>query len=291
MPHIFIVFLLISSSLQAKEVLKKDFLEKMIQPKINIQSSYFDDATLKDSPASVSLTKHKISLNNKIAGVSYTNSSFSWKNINSLPFGDTISSPIQQIHTYRVKLHLPYKINKKWFLLNSVSLKSSFEKESQNSYGFNVFSFASYKVDDIHTLQTGAFINYHPIKTLALPVLSYSYRARKNDGIQVIVGFPRTYIGYHMNKKILLRFGLIYSQSLVKLSKQSTITKNGYLETKNYVSNIGLVYDSLQKIKFNLDFLHSMKRDFTIYNENANEIQKNSVQSSFGINVKVSYIF
>ena len=67
------------------------------------------------------------------------------------------------------------------------------------------------------SFSTGLFWSYHPISTMVLPVISYSYRARQTDGLQVILGFPRAYVAYFINGSLLLRSGMIFSQSLIKL--------------------------------------------------------------------------
>ena len=289
--YIIAIFLLTASAVQGKEHLKKELLERIIQPKISVESFYLKDSNIEGYDGSVSLVKNKFSINNKILGLSYTNSSFSWSNIDSLPFGNPATTPIKQIHAFKVNVNLPYKINEKWFLLNSVSLKSTFEKETNDSYGVGVFSFASYKLNDNHTFQLGAFMNYHPTETLALPILSYSYRARKSDGLQVVLGFPRTYIGYYYNKNTLLRLGVVYSQSLVRLSNKSTIELSGYIETKDYMSNVGIAYEFNDSFMFNLDILYSIKRDFIIYNQNSSELNKHSIDPTLGLSAKLSYRF
>jgi hypothetical protein len=286
-----IIFLLIMTFLDAQELLKKTLLERIIEPKINLESSYLSDSKVNGSDGSVAVSKNRISLNNKIVGVSYTNWSFLWNDIASLPFGDGVSAPIKQMHSFKVNANLPYKINEDWFLLTSLSASSTFEKETSNSYSMGLFGFASYKLNDDHTFQTGFFVNYHPTATLALPVLSYSYRSRKTDGLQFVLGFPRTYIGYFLNERLLLRSGIIYSQSLIKLSDESVVQSGGYIEAKDYMSNIGLEYDLGNNFKLSGDVLYSIKRDFTMYNHNSIEVQSYTIKPSIGANVKVTYIF
>ena len=291
MKYYLTYILLLVFSLEAKEALKKSLLERIVQPKLSFESSYLNDSSINGYDGSVSVAKNKISLNNKIASFSYTNWSFLWNNINSLPFGNGVDSPIKKMHSLKVNANLPYKINEKWFLLSSLSIKSTFEKETDNSYAAGVFSFASYKLTKEHAIQMGAFINYHPTSTLALPVLSYSYRARQRDGLQVVLGFPRAYVGYHYNEDILLRLGMVYSQSLIKLSDNNVMQKSGYIEAKDYMSNIGIMYDLNENIKINIDALYSIKRDFIMYDKYSDELQSYSIKPSLGMSARLVYIF
>ncbi|MCJ7765646.1 MAG: hypothetical protein MUP09_06870, partial [Thiovulaceae bacterium] len=211
MKFLLFLIMLFSYTLSAQELLKKEGLQKMIQPKVSLQTAYLSDAALSGYDGSVEVVKNSLAINNKLAGFSYTNWAFKWNKLAGLPFGDGVHSPIEQMHSFKANANIPYFISEKWFLLTSVSAKSTFEKETDNSYGAGLFSFASYKISDEHAIQFGAFANYHPISTLALPVISYSYRARQSDGFKFILGFPRTYVGYHVREETLIRFGVIFS--------------------------------------------------------------------------------
>lgn len=292
MKYLFLtVFLLSPLILFAQKTLKKAGLEKMIQPKVSLESAYISDAYLNGYKGSVSVAKNRLRVNNKIAGFSYTNWAFNWSNLKDLPFGDGVHTPIEQMHSFKLNFNVPYFINNKWFMLSSLSLKSTFEKETQNSYGGGIFSFVSYKINENHAIQFGAFANYHPVSTLALPVISYSYRARQSDGLKFILGFPRTYVGYHLDEDTLLRFGIIFSQSVIRLSNTSVVQPSGFIEAQDYMSNLGISYEFNKNLNIQSDLLYSLRRDFTIYNKDGKELNNYSIKPSFGANFKISYIF
>lgn len=271
--------------------LKKGLLERMVQPKVSLDSSYLSDATINGSEGNVAVTKNRIRINNAIGGISYTNWSFLWNNVGDLPFGNGVDAPIEHMHRVKLNANIPYFINEKWFLLTSLSLNTTFEKEMQDSYGAGIFSFASYKLDSDHSIQMGAFANYHPVSTLALPVISYSYRARKTDGFQLVLGFPRAYAGYFVNDMTLLRGGMIFSQSVIKLSDSSVVEQSGYIEAEDYMGNLGVTYEFTPSFTIDADALYSLKRNFIIYNS-AGEEQKNyGINPSFGVNIRLRYLF
>lgn len=277
--------------LSAQQSANKTGLQKMIQPKGSYETSYIDAAEFEGSGAQVSVVKNKFSLNNKIAGINYTNWKFSWNDIARLPFGDQKHTPISQMHSIGINGNIPYFINEKWFMLTSVSLKSTFEKEMQDSYTLGVFSFASYKLDAQNTLTVGAFANYHPTSTFAMPAMSYSYRAKEQEGFKFILGYPRTYAGYHLSSDALIRFGMIFSQSVIRLADQSTIAQGGFIEAKDYMGNLGVSYTFGEHYSLESDILYSLKREFTLYTEEAQKIDTYFIKPSFGINFKLSYLF
>ena len=263
----------------------------MIQPKISINSSYLNDANIKGSQGSVKVIKNSIRLNNAIGGITYTNWSFLWDNIADIPFGNGVDKPITHMHSLKLNTNLPYFINDKWFLLTSFSVNTTFEKEMKKSYGAGMFSFASYKLNNDHTIQMGAFANYHPVSTLALPVISYSYRARQTDGLQIVLGFPRAYLGYFISDSILVRSGMIFSQSVIKLSDTSTIESAGYIEAEDYMGNVGTVYEFTSNFTLDSDILYSLKRNLIIYNSTGKRQESYSIEPSIGISFRLKYLF
>lgn len=278
-------------TLYAKDNLKLSTLEKMVKPKVSLKSSYISDSNLDGYDGGVEVQKNTLKINNKFFGFSYSNTQYKWNNISALPFGNGNSEPIEQMHTFKADIKLPYKINHQWFLINSFSIKSSFENDTQDSYSAGIFSFASYKYDDKHTIQIGAFANYHPTASIVMPIISYSYRIRHYNGFKFVLGFPRTYVGYHLNRATLLRFGMIYSQSVAKLNKNSTLQKDGYIETKDYMSNIGISYDFSKKLTIEADALYGLNREFTIYDSNSHKTNSYKIKPSLGASIKVIYMF
>ncbi len=281
-------FAIVSASQDTK---LKDSLERMAQPKVSLETSYISDSEIKGSTGSFETVKNKISINNFFAGFSYTNRTFNWSNIEDLPFGDKVNKPIKEMHTLKLDARFPFKINDKWFMLSSLTLTSSFEDSMDDSYSVGAYSFASYKFDDEHTFQIGAFANYHPITTMALPIVSYSYRATYRDGFKFVFGFPRTYVGYHLNRDTLISFGTIYSQSVVKLGNSSVVQKRGFIETKDYMSNIGISYDFTKDFQIQADILYGLKREFIMYNSDGNSKETHEVGSAIGANLRVVYTF
>ena len=129
MKFLLLCILMSQFILYAQSPLKKAGLQKMIQPKVSFTSAYLSDASLSGYEGSVKVSKNRIGVNNKIAGFSYTNWAFDWNNLASLPFGDGVHSPIEQMHGFKVNANIPYFVNDKLFILTSLSAKSTFEKE------------------------------------------------------------------------------------------------------------------------------------------------------------------
>lgn len=286
-----IIFLaVVCSSLLIAQDLKLSLLEQIAQPKITFQSDFLSDAKFEGYEGSVKTYKQMLQVNNEIVGLSYSRWDFDWEHENDLPFyrGKT---PIDSMHRIKLYANWPLHINDTWFMLNSVNVNSTYEKEMSHSLGAGITSFFSYKVDDDHTIQLGAFANHHSVKTLVLPVLGYSYRARATDGLKMVIGFPRAYMGYQITPEVLLNAGMIYSQAVIRLADDSGIEPGGYSEAKDFQANLGFRYEINQHFELSTDLLYAFKRDFTIYNRNADEVDSYSIEPSLGGIVKLKYLF
>ncbi len=82
-----------------------------------------------------------------------------------------------------------------------------------------------------------------------------------------------------------------YSQAVIRLADDSGIEERGYVEAKDFQSNIGILYTFSKKIELSADIRYTFKRDFTIYNHDANEIDSYSIEPSAGAIVKLKYLF
>ena len=289
MKRIILPLLMSALPLTAEEE-KPSLLEQIAQPKVTFQSDYLSDAKFEGYEGSVKTYKQKIQINNGFGGISYSRWDFDWDQENDLPFyrGKT---PIKSMQSIKINANLPVPINDKWFMLNSINVNATFEKEVNDAFGAGIFSFFSYKLDDEHTFQLGAFANYHPVKSLVLPVLGYTYRLRADDGLTMVLGFPRTYIGYYLSPDLLLNAGMIYSQAVIRLADDSGIEPEGYSEAKDYQSNIGLRYTINDKFEISANLLYAFKRDFTIYDRNENEVDSYSIEPSAGAMIRLKYLF
>lgn len=289
MKHILLLIVLCGSQLLAQEE-RLSLLEQIAQPKVTFQSDFLSDAKFEGYEGSVKTYKQSIQINNEMFGLSYSRWDFDWNNESDLPFYQG-KTPIDAMNRIKLYANWPLRINDEWFMLNTVNVNSTYEKEMSDSYGAGITSFFSYRVNDDHSIQLGAFANYHPVKTLVLPVLGYSYRARETDGLKMVIGFPRAYIGYHLNPDILLNAGMIYSQAVIRLADQSGIEPEGYSEAKDFQANLGFRYEINKHFEISADLLYAFKRDFTIYDHNADEVDDYSIEPSFGGIVKLKYRF
>lgn len=284
-----ILLLLLPLLLYAAERLS--LLEQMAQPKILLDSAWLANAHVKGYDSSVRTSKQRLQVSNGFGGIDFSRWYFDWNDAAALPFYRG-KAPIK--HMQRIKLYGNYykKLNPDWAMLLMASVNATYEEELDgNAVGAGLMGFFSYRIDGDNSLQFGAFANYHPVTTLALPVLGYSYRARANDGFTAVVGFPRAFAGYHLKEGWLLRAGFVYSQAVIRLADDSGIEPAGYVESTDYQASAGLRVSMGTRWEFSGDLLYAFRRDFQIYDHSANEIDAYSIDPSVGAMFRVTYAF
>jgi hypothetical protein len=278
-------------ALHASDFTDKTLLERLVHPKVSYSESFLSDAKLKGEEASVSTRKHSLKINNEIAAFEYSRWDFDWKGQEDLSFGNGVNSPIRRMHRLKLSGTLPKKLNERWFWLSSVNAGATFERETEDSLSYGLFTFLSYKIDDDHTLQFGGFGSYHPVASMALPVLSYSYRARKRDGFTAVLGFPRSYLGYRLSPSLQINAGMIYSQAVIRLADDNALSPRGYLEANDYMGNMGVRCNVTETIELNADLLYAFKREFTRYDHRGDPLNRVSIDPSVGAMIRLRYLF
>lgn len=269
---------------------RQSVLEKIVQPKVSYTADFLRSSALSGTDATLQTTRHALRINNKIIGFQYHHWRFKWDGVEHLPFGDGQSYPIRSMHRLSLRLNLPNRISDQWFWLTSLNINATFEREMDNAYGLGLFSFGSYRIDEDHALQLGAFANYHPTKSLMLPAIGYSYRAKARDGFKAVIGFPRAYVGYHLHENLLLRAGMLFSQAVIRLADDSTIAPQGFIEAKDYMGNAGIRYDFSDRLQIDADLRYAFIREFTRYDADANEIGHDTIEPSWGMMLKIQYL-
>lgn len=287
------LLLLSSMALAAQEekTPKESLLQQMARPKVLLESGWLTEARVGDGDGRVQTLYNRIRVNNDFVGLSYTNRNYDWKNIADLPFGDGTSTPVDQTHELNLGARLPYRFNDRWFMLNSVTLISAFEKQMEDSYSLGLFSFASYALSEKSSLQFGMFAKLHPVTSLVLPIASYSYGMRADEGLGVVVGFPRSYVGYHVSPATLLRVGIRFDQSVTRLAKQSVVEPGGYAEARDYLANAGVVYEANERLRISAEFLYSVGRELKLYRSDGSRADTYRIDPSPGVSAELRWLF
>lgn len=289
MPALLIFFVLVHALLHAKE--DASLLEKMVQPKVSVDATRLSKAEVGGYGAYARTGKYGIKLNNAFGAIAYSRWDFTWDGEENLPFYRG-KVPIEHLHQFKASGNLFKRLSDRWVMLASLNASATYEKELDvSAVAAGAFGFFSYSFDRDHAIQTGAFVNYHPVTTLALPVIGYSYRARADDGFTMVLGFPRAYAGYHIAPGVLLRAGFIFSQAVIRLADDSGIEPAGYMEASDYQSSAGVRYTLDKRWELSADVLYAFRREIRTYDHAANILDTYRIAPSAGMMFKLIYRF
>lgn len=266
-------------------------LERMARPQLSVQSAWLAPAKFMGYDGAVRTSKQRLQISNGFGGLAYTRWYFDWNDAQTLPFyrGKTPINHMQQIRVYGNYYH---RFSSVWAMLLMLNVSATYEKELDgDAVGAGVLGFFSYRMDNDHALQMGAFVNYHPVTTLALPAIGYSYRARADDGFQMVLGFPRAYIGYHPAPGYLVRAGFVYSQAVIRLADDSGIEPAGYTEASDYQASAGVRIQFKERWELSADLLYAFRRDMVLYDHSAHKIDSYRIEPSAGAMLRLIYAF
>jgi len=288
MPALLLLLLFVTALKAQGEA---SLLEKMVRPKLSVEATRLSQAEIKGYGAYARTGKYGVKINNAFGGVSYSRWDFTWEGEEHLPFYRG-KPPIEHMHQFKAFGNVFKRLSDRWVMLASLNVSATYERELDGSaVGGGVFGFFSYKIDGDHALQTGAFVNYHPVTTLALPVIGYSYRARADDGFTAVLGFPRAYAGYHVAPGTLLRAGFLFSQAVIRLADDSGIEPAGYMEARDFQASLGARVNFAERWQLSADALYAFRREIRTYDHAANTLASYRVSPSAGMMFQLLYTF
>lgn len=283
------ILLLLPLLILAQE--QPSILEKMARPQVSLQSAWLSPAAFKGYDGTVRTSKQSLRISNGFGGIALSRWYFHWDDEQSLPFyrGKT---PIKNMQRIKLFGNYYHRFNDRWAMIAMLNVNATYEQELYgDAVGAGVMAFFSYRLGAEHAIQMGAFVNYHPVTTLALPAIGYSYRARADDGFQMVLGFPRAYIGYHPARGYLVRAGFVYSQAVIRLANDSGIEPSGYIEAADYQASFGVRIQFDGGWELNTDLLYAFSREMQLYDSGAHKTNAYRIEPSAGAMLRLIYAF
>lgn len=269
-------------------------LKAFLAPKFLIEHSKLASQNISGNDGKVALDITQLSITNVLGGVSFENYNFTWKNISALPFGDKVNPPISQIQRIKVFGRVPYPINEQNMLLVGLSASSTYEQKTDDSYSYDVFGLLSHDMVKNDSVQIGAYVKYHPVQTVALPIIEYTFNLRSPDnqsGYYGNLGFPKTKIGYHLNAKWKADFQAIYRQAIAKLSDNSTISADGYSQIKSWRGEMAFYYSATKNLEIKSAIKYTLTRDWYVYDKNYQQTAHYFINNTAGLGLGLVYTF
>lgn len=235
----------------------------------------------------------KLEIGNFIANLSYEHFSVDWDEQERLPFATGEKKPLSSLTRYHLQGHIPYRLDNKRLWLAHIGAEWAYETEIKDSLSVQTYLLYSEKLNQKNSWQLGAYVNYHPVESVVLPIFEYTfnYPFLERRGYYGHVGFPKTLLGYHLNNNLRTDFGLVYHQAIVKLADNSAIEPGGFFQSKNWRASWQLHYRLLPKAEIRVGLQSSISNALVLYNQDYDKKQHFYGDGGFGWNAGVTYRF
>lgn len=235
----------------------------------------------------------KLELGNFLAKVSYENFAVDWRQFSKLPFGNSQTQPLTVLHRYKFKANLPFRLDKNRLFLAHLGAELGYEKQSDDALSLQAYGLYSEKLDSLRSWQLGLYINNHPVETVVLPIVEYTYNfnAQIHQGYYGHLGFPKTQIGYHFTPKLRSQLGAVYHQAIMQLSDDSVVESSGYFQSKNWRADWSTYYQISKSFEMKLYLQASLSNKMVLYNHAYKEQDHFYAEGGFGGGIGLVYKF
>lgn len=282
-----------STELPAPSLDSAKDLDAFLTPKLELTTSNLNAQAINGSKGQMALSTLEVKLSNVLGGIAYEEFHFDWDRIDQLPFGDGVHNPIEKMTRVQAFGRLPYPIDDKNMLLVGLGLSSTFEKQTDDSYSYDVFGLISHDLVSNASWQYGAYLQYHPVKTIVLPILEYTFNfnAQHTKDFYGHLGFPKTKIGYYLTPKWKTDFEAIYRQAIAKLDKNSVIDPDGYAQVKSWRGEWALYYLATKQLEIKTAVKYTLTREWYSYDRNYRQTQHHYIDNAIGFGIGLVYSF
>lgn len=217
---------------------------------------------------------------------------YDWDDKANLPFGNGRDDPWQDFSSLTLRARHDGELNKAWRYFVVAGAFSSFEKDMAGSYGGLGMAGVTYVVSPTLQWIFGGAVSYHPVRTRALPVIGINWNMGAKKGWSGAVGYPITRLLYRFNPQWALEVGSVgYVRSIYRLADDSTVEREGYLETEHMMAGAGFEYNPAKNCKINLSLRYFFNREMTIYDKDCDNEHNYDVDNSWGGVLSVAYTF
>jgi len=267
-------------------------VEDLLAVKIKADYSTLNSVTL-NRGGGYDLNVTKLEVGNFLANVSYEAFAVDWRQFSELPFGNGLSSPLSELQRYHLKLHIPYRLDKNRLILTHLGAELAYEEQSDDALSLQAYTLYSQKLDALNSWQLGLYINHHPVETVILPIIEYTYNfnSQERQGYYGHLGFPKTQIGYHFTSKVRSQLEAVYHQAIMQLSDDSVIQPSGYFQSKNWRGEWATYYQISKALEMKMSLQASLSNKMVLYNQAYQEQDHFYGNGGLGVGLGVVYKF
>jgi hypothetical protein len=250
------------------------------------------DADVGDSKGEVGVNKVEASFSYSGFDLEYGLSSYRWDKVDQLPFGNGSDDPWDSLHEISFSADKTWQANEQWSYFVKGGVSSSFEKEMEDSFEYEVTGAAIYALSPVWQFGLGARLSYDAVDEVEImPVGGIYWNQSAETGWSACLGVPDTNLKYQFSPRFSSELSFSVDEGLYRLADDSTVEKKGYLENSGMA--LGLSFDVAlsENSLFSIGTEYNFAREFTIYDKDGNEKNNYDVDGALGWFVEFAYEF
>lgn len=289
------VFVFVTPQLFADDALQPGAdksIEELLAVKLNVDIDNFRNAKF-ERGGGYDVKHFKYEIGNFLVSASYEKFAVDWSGLSQLPFGDSQKSPMSDLQRFTLKGHIPYRLDENRMWLGYLAGEWAYEDQMDDSLSLQAYLIYSQYWTSLKSWQVGVYVNYHPVETLYLPIIEYTYNFpfKSHDGFYGHLGFPKSIVGYFLNPKFRTEAGFFYHQAMVKLSEQSVVEPAGYFQSQNWRASWRTYYQWNSDLELHLGIQTNISNNLTLYNQDYLRQGEYAVNNGVGGNLGFSFKF
>lgn len=208
------------------------------------QGLYLAPSALDDRAGKVSVARVQAdaSLGNDLltVGLALRRDAYQWEKTGSLPFGNGRTAPWQELNRIGLTATHSGSLAQDWRYFATVGGSASYEKDLDGSLGLNGAAGLLWQMTPQWRLRLGAGGVWHAVRAYPYPVVGLTYQSPDIAGLSAEIGFPASFVAYRVNEVLGIRLTGEVDYGLYRLASDSTVRRNGYVETMSYAAGLWL---------------------------------------------------
>lgn len=261
------------------------------RPFASAEAQYTGAARLSGDRGSVASSTQRVTAGLLPLTLEYDVSSFSWKDIDRLPFGDRRHNPWSTLQVLSATLDYAMDFGRGFGVFGEAVGFAGYEDELTGSLGLNLTGGVSYALAPGLKLNLGATGLFHQVRSRPLPVLKLDWNQGAKEGFSASVGFPENTLGYRFDKAWKLRLAQTFDDTIYRLANDSNLGPRGYLESVGVVSGLYVDWSPLPALTGTVGAQYTLRRKFNTYTPEGDKLDVFRLDNAWGGLMHLDYRF
>ncbi|MFH1137489.1 MAG: hypothetical protein V1816_15585 [Pseudomonadota bacterium] len=239
----------------------------------------------------IGFTRANASLSLKSLGFEYETRTYSWGEVEKIPFGNGRDKPWKTLHSVMLHDSRHGMFNSCWGYWGGFNLSSDFEPKAREAISGSAHGGLLYSFSEQWQVSLGVSGGLDQVNFEWFPLAAVNFNDRAGSGFSFSLGIPESEIRYDLNPSLNLRMKFSYDRRTYRLARDSTVQRSGFARIQEGLAGLALDYKPVENLVISLGPELRMLRKITIYNRRGHRVKGYGINPVPGAMVQVSYSF